>query len=349
MQRNYCQQNNLYNRTILNIMKNILAVIASVLSAIVLTGCSKKQYVDYRIESVSMQKVLLNSVGDRKKVMPSNRDYYLMQVGVTPVHKKSAGMSVRPYPEGCVDRISDIVVESADHKGQNDKFIALEMPDGRCKDVMMQEDGGLPKLIGYYGDLADVKNALQTGDDPRFIYLLSVPQGKVGLQSITIKTSGRTISGAVQNQPVSQKVTDVQVDITSRLARDPSDMVNNAYKDICANPRSQLYSDATEKYCTPQFKSALKKTLDAVPEGEVGPIEFDYWLWTQDDTGVSYRIKDAAIKSSGVAEVKVTLLQENVEYNTVTVVVKNIDGNWLIDDFYTVKDGKKYSIKEILR
>lgn len=329
-------------------MKNIFTGAALALSAVLLTGCSKKQYVDYRINDVSMQKVLLNSVGDRKKVMPSNRDYYLMQVGVTPVHKKSVGMSVRPYPEGCVDRISDITVESADHKAQSAQFLSLDMPDGTCKNVMMEEEGASPKLIGYYSDLTDVKNALQSGEDTRFVYLLSVPQGKAGLQSVTIKTADRTISGTVKNQPVTQKVTDVQTDVTSKLASEPRALVDKAYKDICANPRHQLYSDATEKYCTPQFKTALKKALDAVPEGELGPIEFDYWLWTQDDTGVSYRIKEASMKSGEVAEVKVTLLQENDEYNTVTVVVKNIGSNWLIDDFYTVNDGKKYSIKEVL-
>lgn len=329
-------------------MKNVLTGAVLALSAVLLTGCSKKQYVDYRIDDVSMQKVLLNSVGDRKKVMPSNRDYYLMKVDVTPVHKKSAGMAVRPYPEGCVDRISDIVVESADHKSQNAQFLSLEMPDGACKNVMMEEGGSSPKLIGYYNDLTDVKDALQSGGDTRFYYLLSMPQGKAALQSVTIKTADRTISGTVKNQPVTQKVTDVQTDISSKLASEPRALVDKAYKDICAKPRHQLYSDATEKYCTPQFKSALKKALDAVPEGELGPIEFDYWLWTQDDTGVSYRIKGASMKSGEEAEVKVTLLQENVEYNTVTVVVKNISGNWLIDDFYTVNEGKKYSIKKIL-
>lgn len=330
-------------------MNKIITGAALALSCLVLSGCSKQQYVDYKIDSVSMEKVVLNSTDAKYKSMSEGRDFYLMTVQVTPVHKKSVGMNTRPYLEGCVDKISDVVVEASNHAVVSDQFASLDMPDGKCKNVMMGAGGSQPKLIGYYSSVGDVKKNLQTGDDPRFCYLLSVPQGKATPQSVIIKTADRTITGQVSNQAVTHNVTDVEVDITAKLDDAPREFVDMVYKDICANPRSELYSDATEKYCTPNFKTTLKAAIDATPEEELGPIEYDYWLMTQDDTGFSYRIENVVKKSSAQSEVSVVLLSEGQEYNTVILIVKQIDGKWLIDDFVTNNNGERMSLKDILK
>lgn len=317
--------------------------------AAVLSGCSKQQYVDYKIDSVAMEKVALNSNDARYKGIGEGRDFYLMTVQVTPVHKKSVGMNTRPYLEGCVDNIADVVVEAKNHAVVNNQFVSLDMPDGRCQNVMMAAGNHEPKLIGYYNTLSDVKQNLQTGGDPRFCYLLSAPQGTPMPLSVSIKTADRTITGTVNNIPVAHNVTDVQVDVMAKIDDAPRAMVDAAYKDISANPRSELYSDATEKYCTPDFKAALKAVLDATPEGELGPVDYDYWLMSQEDAGFSYRIKDVVKKSAAQSEVSVSLMTEGMEYNTVILVVKNIGGKWLIDDFVTMNDGRRLSVKTILK
>ena len=79
----------------------------------------ERQAIDYRIDDVSMERILLDD-----STCDGHR-YYLIRLSITPVHYKYGfrASSVRPYTRGCIDSILDMSIESKTHKRLDDYIL----------------------------------------------------------------------------------------------------------------------------------------------------------------------------------------------------------------------------------
>ncbi len=77
------------------------------------------QPLDYRIDDVSMERILLDD-----STCDGHR-YYLIRLSISSVHYKYGfrASTVRPYTRGCIDSILDMSIESKTHKRLDDYIL----------------------------------------------------------------------------------------------------------------------------------------------------------------------------------------------------------------------------------
>ena len=80
------------------------------------------QPLDYRIDDVSMERILLDD-----STCDGHR-HYLVRFSISSVHYKYGfrASTVRPYTRGCVDSILDMTIESNTHKRLDDYIFNVE-------------------------------------------------------------------------------------------------------------------------------------------------------------------------------------------------------------------------------
>lgn len=348
-----------------------LSLLLVVMALIGLTSCNTTS-LDYTITGVSLSKVEFEPRYDDYAAYTADRDFYYMHVKVQPVHtKRTFAYSGRPYPNGCADRITAVNFETADRQNANAELGPMLLPDGRCERVYMGQPNMESVQVFHYDSAADIAEALQTGYDPRCMFLISTPKGNPQLASVNITMADRKVASVYCGKLRSYVEEIVYVDdkgidrslptngiptaqlsgATAANVFAVSAAVERIYGDVCAHPNvhAQIFSHATEKYCTNGFKALLNKALTARPDDEMGPLDFDVWLMTQDEPKASYKVLDVTpVTELAAYKVRVTLLDDGEEYNTITLLMKQEGDAWKIDDFIIPGSGATVSIRAML-
>lgn len=350
--------------------------LALVMLALVgLTSCTKT-LLDYTITGVSLSKVQFDPASDYA-AYTADRNFYYVRAFIEPVHtKRTFAYSGRPYPNGCAEEVHSVNFRSA-YEGQNlnDYFGPMPVLDGRLDRMQLGQEGKPSVLVFHYDQVAKLVEALQTGYDPRCIYLLSTPKDAPQPTSVSIYQgwdflpsaacgllpnvriddliyvdpkgmdhSAPKVAGKTQQAPQAADITAAEVAAVNAA-------VERIYGDVCAHPNvhAELYSRATEQYCTTDFKALLTKALKAHPKDEDGPLNYDYWLITQEDPQASFKVTEiTASPERGKCLVTVFLYDAGQLYNNVTLVMKQEGGAWKIDDFVVIGPGADVSIRNTL-
>lgn len=347
-----------------------LAVLAFV--GIVVTSCTTIN-VDYTITDVKLEQVNFVPEGDYS-ALTTDRKFYVMSASIKPVHRKTiTAASIRPFPEGCANVIKSIDFTNTEHRNVNDMLGSMPILDGRCKDMRMKPESRFPMGVCHYDNVASIIEALQRGHEPRFEFLLSVPKDAPSPVAVTIEMDDKTVTstncGQIDGVQISginyitSTGTEKEVPLSSvpvkhqepssakgSVVTDVSAAAARMYAELCANPQLHegVYTKATERFCTKDFQSLLKKALEAWPDDEIGPIDYDYWFMTQDDVQASFELGDVTVLSSTSATVCVYLKDDGQTYNDIVLVMQLRDGKWLVNDFVTDGPSGTVSIVKIL-
>ena len=145
------------------------------------------QPLDYRIDDVSMERILLDD---------STCDghwYYLIRLSITPVHYKCGfrASSVRPYIHGCIDSILDVAIESRTHKRLDDYILDVVPMRYDPLDALYLISDSIHKNMGIHGTLQIVKKRIQN-NYPLDI-LISMDSLAPPPQYVIFKLQGREI------------------------------------------------------------------------------------------------------------------------------------------------------------
>ena len=165
----------------------------------------ERQAIDYRIDDVSMERILLDD-----STCDGHR-YYLIRLSITPVHYKYGfrASSVRPYTRGCVDSILGMTIESHTHERLDDYILNVAPMRYDPLDALYLFTDSIHKDMSTHRTLQIVKKRIQN-NCPLDI-LISMDSLAPPPQYVIIKLQGREIRRKVKMaecQIVSQMIKD---------------------------------------------------------------------------------------------------------------------------------------------
>ena len=165
----------------------------------------ERQAIDYRIDDVSMERILLDD-----STCDGHR-YYLIRLSITPVHYKYGfrASSVRPYTRGCVDSILGMTIESHTHERLDDYILNVAPMRYDPLDALYLFTDSIHKDMSTHRTLQIVKKRIQN-NCPLDI-LISMDSLAPPPQYVIIKLQGREIRRKVKMaecQIVSQTIKD---------------------------------------------------------------------------------------------------------------------------------------------
>ena len=145
------------------------------------------QAIDYRIDDVSIERVLLDD-----STCDGHR-YYLIRLSITPVHYKCGfrASSVRPYIRGCVDSILGMTIESHTHERLDDYILDVVPIRYDPLDALYLISDSIHKNMGIHCTLQIVKKRIQN-NYPLDI-LISMDSLAPPPQYVIFKLQGREI------------------------------------------------------------------------------------------------------------------------------------------------------------
>ncbi len=163
------------------------------------------QPLDYRIDDVSMERILLDD-----STCDGHR-YYLIRLSITPVHYKCGfrASSVRPYTRGCVDSILGMTIESHTHERLDDYILNVAPMRYDPLDALYLFTDSIHKDMSTHRTLQIVKKRIQN-NCPLDI-LISMDSLAPPPQYVIIKLQGREIR---------RKVKMVECQIVSQMIKD---------------------------------------------------------------------------------------------------------------------------------
>lgn len=163
------------------------------------------QPLDYRIDDVSMERILLDD-----STCDGHR-YYLIRLSITPVHYKYGfrASSVRPYTRGCVDSILGMTIESHTHERLDDYILNVAPMRYDPLDALYLFTDSIHKDMSTHRTLQIVKKRIQN-NCPLDI-LISMDSLAPPPQYVIIKLQGREIR---------RKVKMVECQIVSQMIKD---------------------------------------------------------------------------------------------------------------------------------
>ena len=163
------------------------------------------QPLDYRIDDVSIERVLLDD-----STCDGHR-HYLIRLSITPVHYKYGfrASSVRPYTRGCVDSILGMTIESHTHERLDDYILNVAPMRYDPLDALYLFTDSIHKDMSTHRTLQIVKKRIQN-NCPLDI-LISMDSLAPPPQYVIIKLQGREIR---------RKVKMVECQIVSQMIKD---------------------------------------------------------------------------------------------------------------------------------
>ena len=163
------------------------------------------QPLDYRIDDVSIERVLLDD-----STCDGHR-HYLIRLSISPVHYKYGfrASSVRPYTRGCVDSILGMTIESHTHERLDDYILNVAPMRYDPLDALYLFTASIHKDMSTHRTLQIVKKRIQN-NCPLDI-LISMDSLAPPPQYVIIKLQGREIR---------RKVKMVECQIVSQMIKD---------------------------------------------------------------------------------------------------------------------------------
>ena len=163
------------------------------------------QPLDYRIDDVSIERVLLDD-----STCDGHR-HYLIRLSISPVHYKYGfrASSVRPYTRGCVDSILGMTIESHTHERLDDYILDVAPMRYDPLDALYLFTDSIHKDMSTHRTLQIVKKRIQN-NCPLDI-LISMDSLAPPPQYVIIKLQGREIR---------RKVKMVECQIVSQMIKD---------------------------------------------------------------------------------------------------------------------------------
>lgn len=163
------------------------------------------QPLDYRIDDVSIERVLLDD-----STCDGHR-HYLIRLSISPVHYKYGfrASSVRPYTRGCVDSILGMTIESHTHERLDDYILNVAPMRYDPLDALYLFTDSIHKDMSTHRTLQIVKKRIQN-NCPLDI-LISMDSLAPPPQYVIIKLQGREIR---------RKVKMVECQIVSQMIKD---------------------------------------------------------------------------------------------------------------------------------
>ena len=163
------------------------------------------QPLDYRIDDVSMERILLDD-----STCDGHR-HYLIRLSIFPVHYKYGfrASSVRPYTRGCVDSILGMTIESHTHERLDDYILDVAPMRYDPLDALYLFTDSIHKDMSTHRTLQIVKKRIQN-NCPLDI-LISMDSLAPPPQYVIIKLQGREIR---------RKVKMVECQIVSQMIKD---------------------------------------------------------------------------------------------------------------------------------
>ena len=163
------------------------------------------QPLDYRIDDVSMERILLDD-----STCDGHR-HYLIRLSIFPVHYKYGfrASSVRPYTRGCVDSILGMTIESHTHERLDDYILNVAPMRYDPLDALYLFTDSIHKDMSTHRTLQIVKKRIQN-NCPLDI-LISMDSLAPPPQYVIIKLQGREIR---------RKVKMVECQIVSQMIKD---------------------------------------------------------------------------------------------------------------------------------
>ena len=164
-----------------------------------------RQAIDYRIDDVSIERVLLDD-----STCDGHR-HYLIRLSISPVHYKYGfrASSVRPYTRGCVDSILGMTIESHTHERLDDYILNVAPMRYDPLDALYLFTDSIHKDMSTHRTLQIVKKRIQN-NCPLDI-LISMDSLAPPPQYVIIKLQGREIR---------RKVKMVECQIVSQMIKD---------------------------------------------------------------------------------------------------------------------------------
>ena len=206
------------------------------------------QPLDYRIDDVSMERILLDD-----STCDGHR-YYLIRLSITPVHYKCGFRvsSVRPYIHGCIDSILDVAIESRTHKRLDDYILDVVPMRYDPLDALYLISDSIHKNMGIHCTLQIVKKRIQN-NYPLDI-LISMDSLAPPPQYVIFKLQGREIrvTNKTGGDPHSIKTMFDSLPNSVVPSKATSNMVPSAATPTAASPSSAVP-------CTSSIPSAKKK------------------------------------------------------------------------------------------
>jgi hypothetical protein len=163
------------------------------------------QPLDYRIDDVSIERVLLDD-----STCDGHR-HYLIRLSISPVHYKYGfrASSVRPYTRGCIDSILGMTIESHTHERLDDYILNVAPMRYDPLDALYLFTDSIHKDMSTHRTLQIVKKRIQN-NCPLDI-LISMDSLAPPPQYVIIKLQGREIR---------RKVKMVECQIVSQMIKD---------------------------------------------------------------------------------------------------------------------------------
>ena len=163
------------------------------------------QPLDYRIDDVSIERVLLDD-----STCDGHR-HYLIRLSISPVHYKYGfrASSVRPHTRGCVDSILGMTIESHTHERLDDYILNVAPMRYDPLDALYLFTDSIHKDMSTHRTLQIVKKRIQN-NCPLDI-LISMDSLAPPPQYVIIKLQGREIR---------RKVKMVECQIVSQMIKD---------------------------------------------------------------------------------------------------------------------------------
>lgn len=163
------------------------------------------QAIDYRIDDVSIERVLLDD-----STCDGHR-HYLIRLSISPVHYKYGfrASSIRPYTRGCVDSILGMTIESHTHERLDDYILNVAPMRYDPLDALYLFTDSIHKDMSTHRTLQIVKKRIQN-NCPLDI-LISMDSLAPLPQYVIIKLQGREIR---------RKVKMVECQIVSQMIKD---------------------------------------------------------------------------------------------------------------------------------
>ena len=98
------------------------------------------------------------------------------------------------------------------------------------------------------------------------------------------------------------------------------------------------------KYTSKAFQKLIEESDELTPEGELGAIEYDYWLMSQDVQSPKMEVKKVTMDGEDKADAEIAITDMG---NTRTQTLKMIRENseWVVDDFITTYEEQPQSLK----
>ncbi len=188
--------------------------------------------------------------------------------------------------------------------------------------------------------------------------IYSIISGKIDLtntnENLTQQIDIATQNDISENAPRENEMKEVlysENDFTKKKTKEyVKQRVTYIYNEVFSHEEDYNYNPDS-LFCSEEFIKLAKFCEKLMSEGEIGPIEVNYWVQSQDCYHPSFEFLDVVEleETLSAAKIYVHSFGESQDKVAVLLMLKFERGDWFMDDFVTENYSAKHEMEEFFR